>query len=252
MIPVQDIVNICTSALDAEGFQRYEWDRDFKPAIEYSQNWMVSAFSSILGTKKFPEENLSDLIYNRIFVTNQFSRFGFSYPSLGVIWSILNIGINPTIYPNTSIAQPDPTKSVYSPSHSFVKAYKSASRITAEEINENRLNPFAKGNEVTTCAELKEYGYKLYTNYEGGYDPSTTTDKTEIEIIPTYANSVLSLEYIKQPSEITLITDSVEFPTVLTDLFVVKTLQFLSYKRNEGTLTQATQAEINNLIALMS
>ena len=249
MIPVSNIIKLCESALDAEGFQRYEFSRDWQPAITYAQNWLVNAFSSVLGEKKFPEENLSDLIFNRIFLTNQFSRFVFDIPNED-IWTILNISINPTIYPDTSIAQPDLTKSVYSPSHSFVKAYKSAKRMTAEEVNINRLNPFASGNEKTICEELKEYGYKLYTNYEGGYTPGG--DKQEIEILPTYANKVIALEYIKKPSDILTVNDSIEFPTVLTDLVVSKTLLFVSYKQSNVPLTQASQAEINKLINLMS
>lgn len=249
MIPVQTIITLATSALDGEGFDRYTFDRDWKPAISYAQNWLINAFSSVLGDKKFPEENLSDLVFNRIFLTNQFSRFVFDIPNED-IWTILNISINPTIYPNTSIAQPDLTKSVYSPLHSFVRAYKSAKRETAEEVNINRLNPFASGNEKTTCEELKEYGYKLYTNYEGGYTPGT--EKQEIEILPTYANQVLALEYIKKPSDILTVNDSIEFPTVLTDLVVSKTLLFVSYKQSNVPLTQASQTEITNLINLMS
>jgi hypothetical protein len=122
--------------------------------------------------------------------------------------------------------------------------------MTAEEVNINRLNPFASGNEKTICEELKEYGYKLYTNYEGGYTPGG--DKQEIEILPTYANKVIALEYIKKPSDILTVNDSIEFPTVLTDLVVSKTLLFVSYKQSNVPLTQASQAEITNLINLMS
>lgn len=253
MILVQDIIRIAQSAVDDDGnSDRYTFSRDWQPAIIYASNWLVNAFSSVLGTKKFPEENLSDLVYNRIFVTNMFSRVVLDTPTLGKVWSILNISINPTIYPNTSIAQPDLTKSVYSPLHSFVKAYKSAQRETAEEVNINRLNPFAPGNEVTTCEELKEYGYKLYTNYEGGYSPSATTDKTEIEILPSYPNKILAIEYIKQPTAITSVNDNLEFPTVLTDTIVQKVLNFISFKQSNVPLTQASQAEVQQLITLMS
>ena len=257
MIPVQDIINIAQSALDDDGnSQRYTFSRDWQPAINYAQNWLVNAFSSIIGDKKFPEENLSDLIYNRIFVTNRFSRIVIDGTDIGDLWGVLRIPINPVIYPNTPIPQPDLNKSVYASDRSFVKAYKSAKRLNAQEIDENRLNPFSAGNEVTTCDELKAYGYKLYTNYKGGYDPTQTidgdNDVAEIEIVPEWANKVVAIEYIKQPKPVVLITDDVEFPTVLTDFLVQKTLDYMAYKRDEQPLAQATAKEIQTLTQLMS
>ncbi len=253
MIPAQTIRDGITSALDAEGYERYTWARDFRPAINYAQEWLTGLFASALGSNKFNEEALQDLSFSRIWKTNQFSRFVFQSSEVGhSLWTITAISLECTIYPNTDIPQPDLTQSVYSPIHSFVKSYKSAKRLSSEETNMNRLNPFSAGNEIVTCPELVEYAYKSLTNYDGGYDPSTGTSEVEIEILPSYANRILCMEYLKYPSPLVNQTDSIEFPLTVTDMLITKSLEFISYKQAGTPLRQASADDMNKLITLMT
>ena len=261
MIPVSEIIARTEAALDAEGFDRYTFVRDFRPAINYAQEWITGVFSSALGSNKFNEEALSDLSFVKIWKTNQFSRFVFQTAQVGHrLWTIVGIYPECEIYPDTSIAQSDLTKSVYSSSHSYVSSYKSCGRTTSEEMNLNRRNPFSPGNEIVTCEELRDYAYKSMTTYRGGYQPApANVDDTvipyeymEIEIFPSYANSILAMEYLKYPESIVLETDSIEYPHSIINMIVEQTLSFLAYKQSGTPLRQASEADLNKLITLMA
>lgn len=253
MIPVQDIITRCESALDAEGFDRYTFERDFRPAINYAQEWLTSLFSAAFGSNKFNEENLTDLSFVKIWKTNRFSRFVFQHSEVGNrLWTIIGIYPGCEIYPDTVIPQPNLLQSVYSPDHSYVKAYKSCTRRTSEEMNINRLNPFSAGNEVVICDELRDYAYKTMTDYVGGYDSSTTPEKVEIQIFPEYANKVLAMEYLKYPETIVNQGDNIEFPLSVSNMIVDKTLEFISFKQSSTPLKSASEQDLNKLITLMS
>ena len=47
MIPVTTIINRIKSALDAEGFDHYKFNEDFKPAINYAQDWITQLYSRV-------------------------------------------------------------------------------------------------------------------------------------------------------------------------------------------------------------
>lgn len=253
MIPAAQIINRIQAALDSEGYERYTWARDYRPAINYATEWVTGVFSSAMGSNKFNEEALQDLSYSRIWKTNRYSRFVFQPSIVGHnLWTITAIYPECRIIPDTDIVQPDLDQSVYSPTHSFRDSYKSAARKTAEEMNLNRLNPFSPGNEVVVCQELKDYAYKSLTNYAGGYDPSVSGSEMEIEILPSYANRILCMEYLKYPTPLTNDTDSVEYPLSIINMIVEKALNFLAFKQGNTPLLQASNDDLNKLITLMS
>jgi len=261
MIPVSEIITRTQAALDSEGFGRYTFARDFRPAINYAQEWITGVFSSALGSNKFNEEGLSDLSFVKIWKTNQFSRFVFQTAQVGHrLWTIVSIYPECTIYPDTAIAQADLTKSVYSSTHSYVSSYKSCGRITAEESSVNRRNPFSPGNEIITCEELRDYAYKSMTTYRGGYQPSPGNvddviipyEYMEIQIFPAYNNRVLAMEYLKYPASVSLEADSIEYPHSIINMIVEQTLNFLAYKQSGTPLRQASETDLNKLITLMA
>jgi len=253
MIPVLQIVERMNAALDAEGFERYTWDRDYRPAINYAQEWITGVFSSALGSNKFNEEALQDLTYNRIWKTNAYSRFVFQSSLVGhSLWTVIGIYPDCVITPDTDIVQSDITKSVFSSKHSYVSSYNSAGRVTAEEMNINRRNPFFNGNEIITCPELRTYSYKTLTNYRGGYTPAVGVSNMEIEIFPSYKNKILAMEYLKYPTPIVDEIDRVEYPLSIINMVVDKALNFIAAKQAGIPLQQASEGDLNKLITLMS
>jgi len=244
MIPVQTIVDRISSALDAEGFSRYNFDDDFAPAINSAQEWLVSAYSRVFNENKFSEENLKELIRIRMWVTSTYSRVAINETELGAsVWSI--VAVYPELtsrvgYTGTLATSDDVEKSAYCPSASYLKSYKSAKRTTLEKVNVNRNNPFAQGNEIDTCADTKEYSYLLFVDYSGAYTPSPLW---ELEILPNVGLEPVAIAYLEQPTEITLITDSLQFPPSITNLVVDKSLEFISRKQGDNTTLKDVSSE---------
>lgn len=248
MILVSDIIARMESALDAEGYGHYTFDRDYRYAISYASEFVCSVLDRVLGKTRFIEERLSDLSYTGVWKTTDLSRFTFDEAVMNQkLWAIVAIFITPTVTPTTEIVQSNKTISVYSPTHKYVKSYKSAWRVTKEEVSMNRNNPFAPGNEHTEdCEELKEYGYLSPVVYLGGGG-----DIKEIEITPAYANLTLAMQYIKYPDPVTSAAQQLEFPVSMFDMILNKSLNFISYKRGDSNLQLVTEKDVQQLTNLL-
>lgn len=251
MILVSDITARLDSALDAEGFGHYTFARDYAPAISYAQEFACSILDRMLGKTRFVEERLSDLIFNGIWKTNNLSRFEFNEAITGhKLWAVVAIYINPIVTPTTAIAQPDLNVSVFAPNHKYVKSYKSAWRVTAEEVAMNRNNPFAPGNEYhELCEELKDYGYLSPLVYWG--NQNNVAEVKEIEITPGYVNKTLAMQYVKYPAPVTLTTQELEFPSSMFDIILDKALSFITFKRGDTNLTMVSDADVKALSNLL-
>lgn len=249
-IAVVDIIRRIESALDAEGFERYQFEEDFRPAINYAKDWLVSAFNRIFAENKRTEEVLRELVRARVFITSEFSRVAIN-PShtLDELWSIL--GVYPKIEYHGTLRSINPGTrgiSLHCPNASYIRSYKSAKRLTLEQININRRNPFVVGNEVDICEETMEYAYTAFCDYNGGY---STTPDWELEIFPSVVNEPVAIVYIAYPEEIVNETDVLPFPESLTNLVVNKSLDWIAYKQGDGTnLKGVTAEDLNVLIKL--
>jgi hypothetical protein len=252
MIAVQSIIDRIKSALDAEGFDRYTFDRDFKPAINYAQDWCTSLFDSFFEENKLSAEYLKDLVYIAVYYTSAYSRIDFETLSdwqdgSQKLWTII------AIYPEPIIVKPIrpgmtvnylPTNyfSVCCPAWVYVSSNYSAKLQTKEQVNINTRNPFAQGNEIITTPEIKQYAYINFAKYNGRL--------SEVMIFPELNKQLVAVEYIKYPNTITLVTDNVYYPDSALNLLVEKALEFLSVKQGGGTLKQLTAYDSQNLINL--
>lgn len=133
---------------------------------------------------------------------------------------------------------------------SFLSSEYSAKRLTSEEWNENRGNPFAAGNTIqtpATCPELATYAYKNFADYT-----STTYNipvSREIEVRPSVADELVGIEYLKVPNTVTLAADTIEFPTAFENLIYEKALNFISFKQGDNTtINSVTNADLNLLV----
>lgn len=248
-ISVQEVVNRCNFELDAEGSDRYLYDRDFMPAINSSIEWVVDVINSTLGEKKFSEEIFSELTRVRVWQTSLYSRFNFSEALTGdKMWSILAIYLEPTLTPNATPPTPS-ASSVYRPDLRFINSSYSASRKTAEQLSRLRTNSFADGNNFITCDGLRSYAYLNPTDYSSGV--------FEIEILPELVGQFIAMRYVKVPSNVVLSSVTpianqvIEFPASMTNLIVQKCLNFISQKQNnQSTLYQVTDRELKTLIGI--
>lgn len=248
-ILVQNVVTQCASALDAEGSDRYLFDLDYRPAIQYSMRWMVVALNNVFSQTKGPAESLRELINTRVYQANNYSRVAFNPADLSgeKLWTLLSIHpeattieprtIDPTITGATSKVRLDLT---------FRGSEYSAERLTFEQFNQNQKNIFLPGNTIIS-GELKRYSYLDFSSYvSNNYNPPGTY---EVEIRPTVSRSIIGIRYLKYPDMPQLITDSIQFPDSVTDMIVEKALQWISWKQgDQTTLYSVTERDIQVLI----
>jgi len=249
-INVTTIVEQCQSALDAEGFERYEFNEDYRPAINHAVDWMVAVFNSVFSQNKLSEETLRELIRMRIFITSTYSRVHFAQADLGeTIWSIVAVYPKPE-YVGALVAQPNTEISVHCPLASYVKSYYSAKRTTLEKVNHDRRNPFAHGNEIDDCEETITYTYIFGVDYTGAYQVPTVH---ELEVQRAIPNEAIAISYLAHPQRVALVTDTIPFPEALTNMLVNKALDYISWKQGDGTnLKGVTDRDTKELITLMT
>lgn len=250
MIAVQSVIDRIESALDAEGSDRYTFQRDYRTAINSSVEWLQAVFNQAFGQKKLSEENLRDLVKVAVFQASDNSRINTDLLP-DSIWSILRVNPepvlnveNPTVTPSTS-----PEQSFYREDLSYISSPVSgAKNLTLEQWEANTLNVFEAGNTVLDN-DFKEYAYLNYADYQ-----STSYDSggPEIEIRPSVANSFVGITYLKYPTPIQATTDNIEYPKVLLNLVVEKALNFISKKQGDQTnLYSVTQQDIATLVQSM-
>lgn len=180
-------------------------------------------FTALISTTVFPE------VFQSIFST-----------SVGIIY-VDKIEVN---------CVSDPEDSFFLDNLSFLSSEYSAKRLTAEEWNENRGNPFSAGNTIqtpATCPEIASYAYKNFTDYTSlTYNIPVSR---EIEIRPAIADELVAIEYLKVPTEVVLVTDSIEFPAAFENLIYEKALNFVSFKQGDNTtINSVTNEDLNLLI----
>jgi len=252
-IAVQKLVDSIQSALDADGQgDYYLFDQDYKPAINNAIDFIVSTVNHNLEQKKFSGELLRELIRNRVYQTSRNSRVQFD--STDNVWSILALYPNPTVTQDPGQSLPDATTdsaASYLIDHaSYVSSNQDAKRLTLEEWNANKLNPFLSGNTVITATELQQYAYQTFQNYSSTYQYTPTS---EIEIRPVLDGKLIAVSFVQYPTQVSVVGDNVQFPESATDLIVNLALKWIAFKQGDGTNIYALSSRdaaqlVNNAI----
>lgn len=250
-ILVQEIIDRSLSALDAEDSERYLFDQDFKPAIRYAQEWVVAVINRSFESNKYSGEALRELTKIGIWQANNYSRIAFDESALTEkLWSVLAIYPNPIVAPFTQpFPLPNKAQSKYMNNLSFVSGKSCSNRLTLEQWDDNSDNVFMPGNNILTGA-LADYAYLDFADYS-----SATYNNPgifELEIRPTVANKFVALAYLKKPSEINSATDSMQFPAIMINIILEKTLNYISFKQGDQTnLFGITDKDVNEMINLI-
>ena len=252
MISCQEISNRVLSALDAENSDRYLFDQDIKPAINTSIEELVTWINQAFSENKLSPENLRELIKVKVWQANSYSRVSFNEAQVGhSMWTLLAIYPKPVVNKMSAMTTGNKTNSVskFCPDVTFIKSIESAKRLTFEEWNENEDNAFMPGNNVLTGGKI-EYGYLDAADYS-----STTytgnSDKSEWSIRPDVSNQYVALAYLKYPTPVASISDSIEFPKSLTSLVVDLCLNRIAFKQGTQNLYTMSAQNINRLVSLI-
>ena len=251
-IPVQEIVDRATAALDAEGSDRYLFDQDFKPAINYAIEWIVLVLNRAMEEDKFTGESLRELVKTSVWQANHYSRLAFNEAETNTkLWSVLAIYPNPVTAPFYA-PSPDPilAKSKLIPNISYVSGKACTNRLTLEQWNDNEDNVFMPGNTKLEGA-LSEFAYLNFGDF--GSSSYTNPGIFEITIRPSVADKLVAMAYLKKPDAVLLITDNIQFPATITNIALEKMLEYISYKQgNQTTLYAVTERDTTKLIQALS
>lgn len=246
-ISVNDLVSKLRFALDAEGSDHYDTDRDLIPAVRSSVQWLISVVNATLGHKKLGEEIFRELKVSEVHYASNNSRVAlrkFEFEP----WTILAVYPKSTIgtasgYPLENINNAG-IESVRRTQKYHISAPYSAKRLTIEEWATNINNPFEAGYDGDTlCSDVVQYAYLDPLNYN-----TSENSRTEIEIRPSVAKQNVTVFYIKKPS-LASTGGTIEFPDSVYSLLFNKALQYVAYKQGDGTSSfTVSQQDINLLL----
>lgn len=252
-ISITNAWNRVLSALDAEGSDRYLFDRDGIYAFAYANEMMVQIINAAFAETKLPAEALRELVKVRIWQTSDYSRFAYDSAALSgeKLWTLLSIHPEattvepPTIDPSVTGANSKVRLDL-----TFLGSQYSAGRLTFESWNINQKNIFLPGNSTLTNG-FKQYAYLDFANYSSNaYAPAGTF---EVQVRPDVIRKLIGVRYLKYPTAPTLITDSVEFPESATTFYVELALRFISFKIGDQTTTyQVTTSDVQTITSLLS
>lgn len=251
-IQAQTIVDRAAPSLDAEGNDYYTFDQDYKPAINNTSEWLVSVFNEIFGEKKTVPEQLRELVKIKVWQANKYSRVSYNPADTGhQLWSILSVMPEPKLHPGSAVSPlSNPVQSVFVANRSFVSSKYAAARLSGEQWNLNSENPFLPGN-TALLNGLKQYAYRDFADYSSS--SYTNPVNAEIEIRPSIPEKYVAIEYLKYPTPVNLITDSVEFPVSMLPIITDKVLSFMSVKQGDGTnLWSVTEGDVKRIMGLFS
>lgn len=156
MFTVQSVIEALDVRLDAKGSDYYSFDKNYKQAINESIKYIVNLVNYAFAQNKMSEEVLADLSTARVYTTSELSRILID----DNIWSIVSVNPLPlteAIDGADEVELTDSKRSYYRPDRRHIDTYYFAKRLTKEEWESNKGNPFEAGNTVTQCASM-EYG----------------------------------------------------------------------------------------------
>jgi len=259
MILASDIVSTLQSRLDAERTDYYNFQDNFKEAINESVKFIVSLIDSAVEQNKFTTEVLYPLQKALVIHLSKHSRFTFDDTR---IWAIRSINPLPKTEPNISVIPIEIEEtgvSVERPDLIHIYSGYECMRLTKEEWEVNAGNPFKPGNIIMKCSTLLDgsrdnvkFAYLNPYNYGSYKDGEPAYQVSEIEIRPYIPLRNITLFYVERPSDIETESDVILLHNKLYNFLTEKCLQYIAYSQGDGTsVFQLSTNEINTIVNLL-
>lgn len=205
-----------------------------------------------MGENQKVEEAFRELLLLRIFQANSYARVALNPSQLGhSVWTIIGVFPDPAVIPANGQpnTQPDPATSLYRNDLSFDSSEHSAKRLSREQWEAAKRNPFLPGNTILSQNGMLEYGYINFMDMSSSaYAPGGA----EIEVRPRakVAGKLIGISYLRVHPEITSINDNVLLPESMEGLLVDKIWNHMSWNQGDGTTSYTvTQRDIAELSA---
>lgn len=270
MILTSDIVSSLKSRLDAEGSDYYNFDNNFKPAINESIRFILSLMDYAVEQNKVVTEALYPLQKAVVYQLSSYSRFTFDDIEEGQaggqnMWSIRSVNPLPrtNAKPNvTPLVQTDTTRSLKRSDLVHVSSNYACKRLTKEEWEMNAQNPFKPGNTIIRCSTLDNgssdnvrFAYLNPYDYNVGQvqveEEYNDAPAPEVEVRPYIPNKLVTVFLVSVPAPITTENDTIPFHSKLSNFLIEKCLQYIAYQQGDNTsIFQLSQAEISNIVTL--
>lgn len=223
--------------LDDQNSERYDFDNDYKPAINAAVRYIVSAFD-----QAFERGLLSPTVFGELLVVeNRTLVIDVSAPntslivvtsSLATIWRL--VGIDPT-----------PLKAAGNSAY-LSSSGKWATYVPMDEWGESQVDPFAAGS--SQGADMQQY---RYTKIMTIADESPEVIRIMIEPRPPAG---VALIYLRTPTVISVVGDSVEIPYVLYQPLLMTAYRYLMVQAGKEAdfSVGISDKEVKELVSLFS
>ena len=252
MFTAQELKALAAPSVDAEGGQFYLDDQDWIPNINSAIQRAVTACNVALASKKGSEEQLIELKEDRVFQSNQYGGIAINdcAPDIGhKLWSVMAVYAEPITVPQTVPVALDPARTYWMNVAPVGSKYP-VQRMTAEQLAVAQDNMLMSGNEVLalkadgTPGNMRTYAYYLMGKRLVPDGALVATDG-EIFIKPFALSSVKPfwVSYLRVPSAITTMADTVDFPRSMMRTLADWTLQYMSIKQGDATTLNSTSQQ---------
>lgn len=235
----QDLI-LSGVGVDASSSQRYLPDQDIIPSCNSALSRAITAGNWALANRKGSEEMLRELMETRVFQSNAYGGIALenTTPPLGHnVWSILAIYAEPTTIPANPTTLPLEQLTYFLTGVVFLSSDKPVERLTLEEIAKAKNNAFMSGNETLAQTPMRSYAYTLIGKRTDS--PTVITGDYEIHISPASLadQKRFAITYLRQPSTITTVNDTIDLPNSMLRTLADWGLQYLAaFKQGSGSL----------------
>jgi hypothetical protein len=241
MINVSDLYNTIRSLLDDDRSGRYTFDKDVKPALNMSVNYVTGLFERAYESRRITAEAFTDLLRVKTYaLTAQGTSVSIDVSNeVNSMWAI--VGLDPLV---TNSGNPD---------YNYTDTqYKWAKKLSIDEWGENIENPFKAGSSILKAPGLTDFGYIMAWGSQYDDDPLKRILMLRPASMFTDSSDRIALWYLNYPTVVTDLADTLEFPLKLSNFLVQQTLKYLSTQQGaRQSLYQVTDKAVAEFIQIL-
>lgn len=234
---------------DSNGY--YSTEEDFLPSFNLACQHVAKTLAYLLEQSKMPSESLSELRYQRTFVSSPYSEV-----VMGSVLFIEAVYPLPEVKGLPLVEANKPTE--VTSSVTVIDTKYSASLLSAERASMVHHNPFIAGYDKQGCVKTKsEQGRFLTFSYTSPY--RAKDGSLQIKIMPSLKGglcTVLCINNIPTYSIGLIVLNDynteIPLPISILPFIVEKALFFLAYKQGDGpTVGELSEAEADRILSIL-
>lgn len=253
---VSELDAAITPVIGDNATDRYDLDLFRLPAYKAALQRLIALFYPFLAQRKNVEENLSELLYTRIFQTNILGGVTLTEAELlHQVWTVNAVYAQPRTEP---AAQPvvnpagPPERSYWVKNAVWRPGAKPVKRMTMEQVNMAYNNKSLPGSEALANSPWVDYGYYIIGNRNSA---NWTANSWELLITPEskMQRKYVGISYYRVPAAIVDVNSVIELPLSMLHIMRDLSLNELGIRQGDGTtLYNVTQQQAMQLFTAQS